>query len=116
MSGQSGSINVESRVPSDSTKTFRWRVQSSHPVLQDHFPLNPLVPAFIQLEAIRQLVSAWSEVSAGDIRFRNVKFIAPLLPERDAEIVMQRAANPATLLFSLSVDGETLTRGEITVA
>lgn len=109
-------MNVDLRVPPDSTKTFRWQLNGSHPVLRDHFPSNPLVPAFMQLEAVRQLVCTWSEVSAEEIRFRNVKFMVPLLPDRDAEIVVRRVANSSTLAFSLSVDGEILTRGEIAAA
>ena len=99
---------------SDSTRTtIRWCIPGSHPVLQDHFPGHPIIPAFMQLEAVRDLIESWEGVSPGEVRFRNVKFVAPMEPDREAEIVVNRAAGRAPMSFSISVAGEMVTRGEV---
>jgi len=64
------------------------RFAASHPALPGHFPGHPVIPGVLLLDA---LVNALPAQVGGAVRvtaFPAVKFLAPLLPESDFEVVL----------------------------
>lgn len=64
------------------------RFAASHPALPGHFPGHPVIPGVLLLDA---LVNALPARVGGAVRvtgFPAVKFLAPLLPEHDVEVVL----------------------------
>ena len=65
------------------------RIAATHPSLPGHFPGRPVVPGVVLLDRI---VAAIERGGGGRLaRIGRVKFLAPLLPEQDAELHLVRA-------------------------
>lgn len=68
----------------DATFTTHFRVSANHPALPGHFPGTPIVPGVVLLDYVVAAIAKWRNgVVAGMPR---VKFMAPLLPEQDAQL------------------------------
>ncbi len=89
-------------------------VEAAHPCLPGHFPGAPLVPGVVILDRVVAAIEA-SHGALGAVRFPQVKFVQPLLPEVRAEIALE--ALPATdarrWRFSVSAGDTLLASGEI---
>jgi len=75
------------------TDTFceHFHIAASHPALPGHFPGNPVVPGVVLLDrVVAAAENAWGARVAG---FPQVKFLRPLLPEQDVQLVLERADN-----------------------
>ena len=84
------------------------RVPASHPSLPGHFPDRPIVPGVVLLDFI---AAALERAGAGRIaQISAVKFIAPLLPDQDAELSIRCERIRAR--FSIERNGATILRGE----
>jgi len=68
------------------------RIAASHPALPGHFPGHPVVPGVVLLEAVVAALSQHTGTAMRVTGFPVVKFVAPLMPEQDFEIVF----NPKT--------------------
>lgn len=113
MSPQDASISSANCLSEERSREFEWRVDIDHPVLRDHFPGTPIVPAFMQLEAVRAASEALLGGTLAEVRFRAVKFLAPLLPEQSARISLTRSESGRGVSFSMTVNGALLTKGEL---
>jgi len=70
---------------------MRFRIPSDDPCLDGHFPGRPLVPGVVLLERVLAAVEA-GHGPLGPLRLPQVKFLRPLLPGQEAEVVLSGAA------------------------
>jgi 3-hydroxymyristoyl/3-hydroxydecanoyl-(acyl carrier protein) dehydratase len=62
----------------------RFRIGADHPALPGHFPDRPVVPGVVLLDRVAAAIEHVHGVRIAG--FAQVKFLAPLLPEQDAEV------------------------------
>jgi 3-hydroxyacyl-[acyl-carrier-protein] dehydratase len=62
-------------------------VPAMHPAMPGHFPDNPVVPAVVILEGVRNALTAWQEASS-IATILHVKFVAVLRPEERFKITL----------------------------
>jgi|PersoiStandDraft_1058852.scaffolds.fasta_scaffold215981_2 3-hydroxyacyl-[acyl-carrier-protein] dehydratase len=90
------------------TITQTLRIDGHHPSLPGHFPGQPVVPGVVLLDRIAAALEG-----AGAGRFKRigvVKFLAPLLPEQDAEL--SATYDGARLSFHVERSGTPILKGE----
>jgi 3-hydroxymyristoyl/3-hydroxydecanoyl-(acyl carrier protein) dehydratase len=88
------------------------RIAASHPALPGHFPGHPVVPGVLLLEAV---LAALPQHAGGAPRvtgFPAVKFLAPLLPEQEFDIVFA-AKRPGQSVFEVVAGGQKLASGTV---
>lgn len=85
------------------------------PLFADHFPGQPLVPAFLQMHRVGECVAGWLGVEPGRIKVRTAKFLRPLEPGVAVALVVEPRGDMGGV-FALSVSGEIVTQGELTLA
>jgi 3-hydroxymyristoyl/3-hydroxydecanoyl-(acyl carrier protein) dehydratase len=88
------------------------RIAASHPALPGHFPGHPVVPGVVLLEAV---VAALPQHAGATMRvtgFSVVKFLAPLLPEHEFEVVFN-TKRPGQMMFEVVANGEKLATGTL---
>jgi 3-hydroxyacyl-[acyl-carrier-protein] dehydratase len=88
------------------------RFAASHPALPGHFPGHPVVPGVLLLDA---LLAALPAHVGGTVRvtgFPVVKFLAPLLPERDFEVALA-VKRPGQASFELLAGDEKIASGTV---
>jgi 3-hydroxyacyl-[acyl-carrier-protein] dehydratase len=66
----------------------RFSIDASHPSLPGHFPARPVVPGVVLLDHLAAAVER--EWNARIARLPQVKFLRPLLPGENAELVIER--------------------------
>lgn len=66
---------------------LRFRIAANHPALPGHFPGRPVVPGVVLLERVAALVEQVHGVALAGLP--QVKFVRPLLPEQDAELMIE---------------------------
>ena len=78
------------------------RVAHDHPSLAGHFPGEPVVPGVLLLDQVIAAAEAWLGYELNVRSLPQVKFIAPLLPEQDAQLELSCAeAKPDDALREL---------------
>lgn len=85
-----------------------------HPVMSEHFPGDPVVPAFLQLVRVREMVCAFLDTRPESVRMKSVKFLAPLKPDCSVDVWLERKVGGG-VTFKLLHDGHTISQGEISV-
>ncbi|HCU54249.1 MAG TPA: hydroxymyristoyl-ACP dehydratase, partial [Gammaproteobacteria bacterium] len=88
------------------------RIPVAHPALPGHFPGHPVVPGVVLLDAV---VAALTGHAGGPVRvtgFPNIKFLAPLRPEREFEVTFA-VKRPGQAAFDVLADGTKLASGSI---
>lgn len=93
---------------SEAMFTAPLRIGADHPALPGHFPGNSIVPGVVLLRCVAGALKQWRGETIS--RF-DVKFLAPLLPEQDAEI--QLHADAARVRFAIRRDETVLARGTV---
>lgn len=87
-------------------------IPAGHPSLAGHFPGNPVVPGVVVLE---QVAGALQRRDGRQIAgFRQVKFVAPLLPQQTATLELD--LTDTRLRFRVLRDGELIASGEASSA
>jgi 3-hydroxymyristoyl/3-hydroxydecanoyl-(acyl carrier protein) dehydratase len=86
-----------------------FRVGADHPSLPGHFPGSPLVPGVMLLEQVALALREWRGQRLA--RVIDAKFVAPLLPEQDAQITLSEANG--RVRFEIRRDEDLLARGSI---
>jgi 3-hydroxyacyl-[acyl-carrier-protein] dehydratase len=69
------------------------RIEADHPSLPGHFPGQPLVAGVILLEQVAMALRQWKGMRLA--RVVEAKFLAPLEPSQDAELVLSDASGRA---------------------
>jgi 3-hydroxymyristoyl/3-hydroxydecanoyl-(acyl carrier protein) dehydratase len=64
-------------------------VPADHPSLPGHFPGSPVVPGVVVLDLVLQAASEWQQRTVSVSGLKQVKFLAPLLPEERADVVLE---------------------------
>ncbi len=72
---------------------MRFTVSPDDPCLDGHFPGHPLVPGVVLLERVLEAVES-VHGALGPVQLPQVKFVQPLLPGQEAEVVLE-GAHPA---------------------
>lgn len=90
-----------------------WRCESSLPLLADHFPGKPIIPAYYQLAHIRTLVSQWLGVVVEGVSMKSVKFLHPIEPGQVVFIALERKPAKRAVSITLSVDSRVVTQGDV---
>lgn len=88
------------------------RFAASHPALPGHFPGHPVIPGVLLLDAV---VNALPAQVGGAVRvtgFPAIKFLAPLLPERDFEVALA-VKRPGQASFELLAGGDKIASGTV---
>ena len=88
------------------------RIAADHPALPGHFPGSPVVPGVVLLDAVAAALSRHTGCATRVTGFPTVKFLAPLLPEREFEIGFA-AKRPGQAAFEVVASGEKLARGTV---
>ena len=84
------------------------RIDAAHPSLPGHFPGRPVVPGVVLLD---QVAAALERAGAGRFaRIGVVKFLTPLLPEQDAQLVVTRVG--AKVRFRIEREGRSILSGD----
>lgn len=89
---------------------MHFSIPHDHPCLSGHFPGRPVVPGVVLLERVLEAVES-SGAIAGPLRLPQVKFLRPLLPGREARVLLAGAA-PRWRFEVIGEDG-VLARGEL---
>ncbi|WP_430391836.1 hydroxymyristoyl-ACP dehydratase [Dyella sp. 20L07] len=84
-------------------------VTADHPSLPGHFPGAPLVPGVVLLEQVAQALREWRGERV--VRVVDAKFVAPLLPNEHAMVVLTTAN--ARVRFEIRRNDELLARGTL---
>jgi 3-hydroxyacyl-[acyl-carrier-protein] dehydratase len=88
-----------------------FHIAATHPALPGHFPGNPVVPGVLLLDhVIAAIERTWPARVAG---FAQVKFLRPLLPECEVELLLECAE---TVRFRVLDGTETLASGSAELA
>lgn len=65
----------------------RFRIAADHPALPGHFPGRPVVPGVVVLDGVAAAIERGYGARIGVLP--QVKFVAPLLPEQEAELHLE---------------------------
>lgn len=88
------------------------RFPRSHPALAGHFPGNPIVPGAVLLAAVAHALPGFLGVPARVTGMPAVKFLAPLPPEVDVQIVFS-ARGAGRVAFIIEAAGEKIAGGSL---
>lgn len=89
---------------------MRFLIPSDAPCLDGHFPGRPLVPGVVLLERVLAAIEA-GHGPLGALHLPQVKFLRPLLPGQEAEVVLSGA--PPRWRFEVQGGEGVLARGEV---
>lgn len=87
-------------------------IPANHPALPGHFPGHPVVPGVLLLDAVVQALAQHVGYATRVTGFPAVKFLAPLLPQREFEIAFS-AKRIGQAQFEIMADGEKLASGTV---
>lgn len=93
---------------SEAMFTARLRIGADHPALPGHFPGNPIVPGVVLLRCVADALKQWRDQPMPRL---DVKFLAPLLPEQDAQIELHGDA--ARVRFAIRRGADVLAKGTV---
>lgn len=68
---------------------MKFRIGADHPALPGHFPGRPIVPGVVILDRVQQAIARSDVAINAPLTLAQVKFLQPLLPSEDADIVLE---------------------------
>jgi 3-hydroxyacyl-[acyl-carrier-protein] dehydratase len=86
------------------------RFDAAHPSFAGHFPGRPIVAGVLLIEQAAEALREWRGL--GVCQVIDAKFLAPLLPNEDAELELVAVAD-ARYRFTVRRDTVTLLRGTL---
>lgn len=87
-------------------------IRADHPSLPGHFPGHPVVPGVVLLEAVIRALPGHTGFDTRVTGFQAIKFLAPLLPQREFEIGFS-SKRPGQVQFEIVGNGEKLVSGTV---
>ena len=87
-------------------------IAASHPALPGHFPDHPVVPGVVLLDAVIAALPRHTGGAPLVTGFPTVKFLAPLLPEQEFDVVFA-AKRPGQSAFEVVAGGQKLVSGTV---
>lgn len=93
---------------SDATFSAPLRIDAAHPALPGHFPGHPVAPGVLLLQRVAAALRQWRGLRVTRV---DAKFLAPLLPERDARIELE--GDGARMRFTVRDDHTVFARGTL---
>lgn len=93
--------------------TLPLRIAPTHPALPGHFPGRPIVPGVVVLDHVLQAAQAWLGKPVSISSLQQAKFVAPLLPDQQAEI--QLKLQGADLRFTVTRHAEVIAQGLMSI-
>lgn len=93
-----------------------YRVCADHPSLAGHFPGRPVVPGVVIVDEVAARARRLLGCGNGPRRMPQVKFIAPLLPDEDARILLEADAAALRVRFRVLRGEQLLATGELAFA
>lgn len=90
------------------------RIAADHPAIAGHFPGDPLVPGVLILEEVYEVAAA-TFGSARLAGVRQIKFLAPLRPGEEFQVVL-RAERGGSIAFTCVRGKQTLAQGQLLLA
>ena len=88
------------------------KIPADHPSLPGHFPGHPVVPGVVLLDAVIQSLPEQNGRAVRVTGFPAIKFLAPLLPEREFDIRLNAKA-PGRVSFEIVAGAVTLATGTV---
>lgn len=85
------------------------KIPATHLALPGHFPNQPIVPGVVLLEAVAQALARDRNRVTG---FPAIKFLAPLMPEREFDVVLT-AKRPGLSAFEIHAGRDKLVSGTV---
>ena len=95
---------------------MRFSIRSDHPSLPGHFPGRPGVPGVVVLDHVVAAIEATRETAEGalpPLRLPQVKFMQPLLPGEEAEIVLDAQPDARRWRFRVLRGEALIASGEV---
>lgn len=93
---------------------MEFRIPPDHPCLPGHFPGRPVVPGVLLLDRLLDALEAEAGPLQVPLRLPQVKFARPLLPDEQAEVVLEAVAGtPGRWRFRVLRDGVAIASGEV---
>lgn len=86
------------------------RFDAAHPSFAGHFPGRPIVAGVLLVEQAAEALREWR--GTGVQQVIDAKFLAPLLPDEDAELELVALAE-GRYRFTVRRDADTLLRGTL---
>jgi 3-hydroxyacyl-[acyl-carrier-protein] dehydratase len=94
--------------------TATFAVPVSHPSLPGHFPGSPVVPGVVVLDLVLRAASEWQRRVVSVSALKQVKFLAPLLPEERADLALEVSGE--TLGFRVARGEQVIAQGTFVLA
>lgn len=96
------------------TTTFHetLRIGADHPALPGHFPGRPVVPGVLLLDRVAAALGRWRGQRVAALA--QVKFLRPLLPEQEAELIL--SDDGKGIRFTISHAAVTIASGRLEAA
>lgn len=96
------------------------RIPVDHPSFAGHFPGQPIVPGVVLLDEVMQAaarhVSGWEHASPAVVSIPVCKFLRPVLPGAELDLMLSPGAQAGTLNFKLQQAGQAVASGSLRVA
>jgi len=89
---------------------MRFTIAPDDPCLDGHFPGAPLVPGVVLLERVLEAVAAQPGMD-GALQLPQVKFVRPLRPGVEAEVVLE--GGQGQWRFQVLAKGQLLASGQL---
>jgi len=91
-----------------------FTVPASHPSLPGHFPGTPVVPGVVVLDLVLRAASEWQHRVVSVSGLKQVKFLAPLLPEERADVALETVGE--SLSFRVTRGAQVIAQGAFVLA
>jgi 3-hydroxymyristoyl/3-hydroxydecanoyl-(acyl carrier protein) dehydratase len=89
-------------------------ISESHPALPGHFPGRPIVPGVVLLDHVVASAEGWLQQSVRVTAIKQVKFLAPLLPQQEA--AAELSLDGQELRFALRRGEDVIAQGALNVS
>lgn len=104
--------SVPLNAPSPLVYTYQWTFPGDTPIFVDHFPRQPLVPAYLQLARLHDVAVSLIATRATRARVKSVKFLRPIRPDETLDVTCDVSRERGSMKFSIHRLGERVTYGE----